>query len=70
MAPGPTLGQCLHGPPTPEHPHGRLRKFDPHQIEHIKAAQRDARARSGGASDRVGYPDKDTRCAPSRLRSR
>lgn len=64
MGPGPTTGVCLHGPPSADHPHGRLRKFDAYQIEHIKKMQRDARQKSAWTSDRVGYPDKDARCAP------
>lgn len=61
MGPGPTLGACLHDAPSAEHPHGRLRKFDAFQIEHIKKMQREARLKSGWSSDRVGYPDKDPR---------
>jgi cell division control protein 7 len=56
-----THGACLHGSPTKEYPHGRLSKFAAQEIEHIKKMQRDARIRSGWASDRVGYPENDLR---------
>ncbi|PSR80981.1 hypothetical protein PHLCEN_2v6571 [Hermanssonia centrifuga] len=58
---GPTHGQCLHTPPTRQHPHGKIRPTEEHDIEYIKKMQREARQKSLWPSDRVGYPEKDTR---------
>lgn len=57
-----TYGVCLHGPPTPEHPHGKLPEFRRAVRDKIKEGQLDARQRSKWPADRVGYPDKDNRC--------
>lgn len=57
-----TYGVCLHGPPTPEHPHGKIPEFDRAVRDKIKEGQLDARQRSKWPADRVGYPDKDNRC--------
>ncbi|KAI0650374.1 kinase-like protein [Trametes meyenii] len=58
---GPTLGACLHTTPTREFPHGRLKPKTEFDIEHIKRMQKEGRIRSAGASEKVGYPEKDTR---------
>ncbi|KAL0949211.1 hypothetical protein HGRIS_009290 [Hohenbuehelia grisea] len=54
-------GSCLHTPPSKGEPHGRVRLRTEYDIEHVKRMQREARTKSGMASERVGYPDKDTR---------
>lgn len=60
------LGICLHTAPTRSFPHGRVRAVDDCNItsEEIKKAQREARAKSNAASDRVGYMEKDPRLVP------
>ncbi|KAI0832794.1 kinase-like protein [Trametes gibbosa] len=58
---GPTLGACLHTIPTREHPHGRVKPRTELDIDHIKRMQKEGRLRSAGHSDKVGYPEKDTR---------
>ncbi|KAF9226743.1 kinase-like protein [Gyrodon lividus] len=57
----PTHGVCLHTPPSREYPHGKIRTREEYDVEHLKKMQREARQKSSWASDRVGYPDKDTR---------
>ncbi|KAH7887499.1 kinase-like protein [Phlebopus sp. FC_14] len=57
----PTHGACLHTQPSREFPHGRMRTRDEYDVEHLKKVQREARQKSSWPSDRVGYPDKDTR---------
>ncbi|KAH9998297.1 kinase-like domain-containing protein [Russula vinacea] len=54
-------GKCLHTAPTRENPHGRLRRTTEYNSEFVRKKQKDARMRSGWASDRVGYLEKDTR---------
>ncbi|KAG7447698.1 kinase-like protein [Guyanagaster necrorhizus] len=54
-------GPCLHLPASPSHPHGRLRARNEYDSEHIKKMQREARAKNHWPSDRVGYPQNDTR---------
>ncbi|SJL02567.1 uncharacterized protein ARMOST_05898 [Armillaria ostoyae] len=54
-------GLCLHLPASPSHPHGRLRARNEYDAEHIKKMQREARAKNHWPSDRVGYPQNDTR---------
>ncbi|KAL7282671.1 hypothetical protein ACG7TL_004144 [Trametes sanguinea] len=58
---GQSLGSCLHTPPSREHPHGRLKPRTEYDIDHIKRMQKEGRIRSAGPSDKVGYPEKDTR---------
>ncbi|RDX53726.1 kinase-like protein [Lentinus brumalis] len=58
---GPTLGSCLHTTPTRQNPHGRLKSRPELDIDHIKKMQKEARLRSAGPSEKVGYPEKDTR---------
>ncbi|RPD80748.1 kinase-like protein [Lentinus tigrinus ALCF2SS1-7] len=58
---GPTLGACLHTTPTREYPHGRLKARTEFDIDNIKKMQKEGRLRSAGQSDKVGYPEKDTR---------
>ncbi|KAI0775876.1 kinase-like protein [Trametes elegans] len=58
---GPTLGCCIHTAPTKEHPHGKLKPRTEFDIDHIKRMQKEGRIRSAGPSDKVGYPEKDTR---------
>ena len=55
------MGSCLHTTPTKDHPHGKLKPRTEFNIESIKAMQKEARLRSAGASDKVGYPTKDNR---------
>ncbi|KAK0190409.1 kinase-like protein [Armillaria mellea] len=57
-------GLCLHLPASPSHPHGRLRARNEYDAEHIKKMQREARAKNHWPSDRVGYPQNDTRHNP------
>lgn len=53
-------GRCLHDPATEKDPHGKNRKDDVDSDE-VKRAQRDARAKSHMAADKVGYPEQDRR---------
>ncbi|KAL4081511.1 kinase-like domain-containing protein [Scleroderma yunnanense] len=57
----PTHGACMHTPSSPEYPHGKPRSRHEYDIEQLKRMQREARQKSSWPSDRVGYPDKDTR---------
>lgn len=61
----PTHGACLHTPPSPQYPHGKPRSRHEYDIDQLKRMQKDARQKSSWPSDRVGYPDKDTRYASS-----
>lgn len=58
---GQKLGACLHTCASPEHPHGRV--FTPSEYDRpaVRKAQKDAREKSRLATERVGYPEKDTR---------
>ncbi|KAH9854973.1 kinase-like protein [Lenzites betulinus] len=58
---GPTLGACLHTTPTRDHPHGRIKPRTELDIDHIKRMQKEGRLRSAGHSEKVGYPEKDSR---------
>ncbi|PPQ89804.1 hypothetical protein CVT25_007409 [Psilocybe cyanescens] len=55
------FGKCLHSSPSSSDPHGRTLQLDEYQTRDVKAAQREARMKSTMPSDRVGFPDKDTR---------
>jgi cell division control protein 7 len=57
----PALGACLHTSATPDHPHGRIKPKTEYDIQQVTNNQKEARKRSLWASDKVGYPDKDTR---------
>ncbi|KAI6130273.1 kinase-like protein [Pisolithus croceorrhizus] len=57
----PTHGACFHTPPSRRYPHGRPRPRNEYDSEILKKMQREARQKSSWPSDRVGYPDKDTR---------
>ncbi|KAG2156352.1 kinase-like protein [Suillus clintonianus] len=61
----PVHGACLHTSATREHPHGKIRGRNDYDVDLLKKMQREARQKSSWSSDRVGYPDKDTR-APSK----
>ncbi|KII94691.1 hypothetical protein PLICRDRAFT_33505 [Plicaturopsis crispa FD-325 SS-3] len=61
MEPGPIHGACLHSSPTREYPHGRHLQRGEFDVEHLKKMQREARQKSSWPSEKVGYPDKDTR---------
>lgn len=61
MEKGPTLGSCLHTPPSPQYPHGRVKRPGEYDTEYVKRMQKDARLKSAMASERVGYPQKDPR---------
>ncbi|KAI6003609.1 kinase-like protein [Pisolithus albus] len=47
--------------PTHWYPHGKPRPRSEYDSELLKKMQREARQKSSWPSDRVGYPDKDTR---------
>ena len=57
----PTHGACLHTPPSRDFPHGKIRSREEYDMEHFKKMQKDARQKSSWTSDKVGYPEKDTR---------
>ncbi|KAG5648699.1 hypothetical protein DXG03_000046 [Asterophora parasitica] len=57
---GITKGVCFHSPPSAEHPHGQVNRNSFPSSE-IKAAQQAAKDKSRLPSERVGYPEKDTR---------
>jgi len=54
-------GACLHGPPTVKNPHGENKVRYQYNPESVVKLQREARAKSKLPSEKVGYPDKDTR---------
>ncbi|KAF8180184.1 kinase-like protein [Pholiota molesta] len=56
-----TLGRCYHTPATAQDPHGKNRQLDQYETAHIKQAQKDARAKSAAAPEKVGYPEQDKR---------
>ena len=56
-------GACLHGPPTAKNPHGENNVRYQYNPESMVKLQREARAKSKLPSEKVGYPDKDTRYA-------
>lgn len=56
-------GACLHGPPTAKNPHGENKVRYQYNPESVVKLQREARAKSKLPSEKVGYPDKDTRFA-------
>lgn len=56
-----SLGLCLHTGPSAQYPHGRINVPGSSVADDFKKAQRDARIKSNQPSDRVGYPEKDTR---------
>lgn len=56
-------GNCLHSPRTEQDPHGKNISLEETQTDHIKQAQRLARAKSGMASEKVGYLEQDRRPA-------
>lgn len=64
MERGPTLGACLHTGPTPDYPHGRVRPRSDFDVDHVKRMQKEGRLKSSLPSERVGYPEKDTRHVP------
>ncbi|KAH9482230.1 Cell cycle serine/threonine-protein kinase hsk1 [Psilocybe cubensis] len=55
------LGKCMHTHPTLEEPHGAYMPPGPAEIQEIKQKQKLARARCNMPSEKVGYPEKDTR---------
>ncbi|KAG1752500.1 kinase-like protein [Suillus paluster] len=57
----PMHGACLHTSATREHPHGKIRGRNDYDVDLLKKMQREARQKSSWSSERVGYPDKDTR---------
>ncbi|KXN86110.1 Cell cycle serine/threonine-protein kinase hsk1 [Leucoagaricus sp. SymC.cos] len=56
-----SYGQCLHSGWTRQHPHGSNKHLCDEDKEHVRRMQREARNKGSAASDKVGYPDKDTR---------
>lgn len=61
MEGGSNLGACLHTGPLSTHPHGKVLSTDKYDVDKLKKAQKEGRLRSNMASERVGYPEKDTR---------
>lgn len=61
MEAGPMPGACLHGPPSARNPHGENKVRYQYNHESVVKLQREARAKSKLPSEKVGYPDKDTR---------
>ena len=61
MEPGPTLGACLHTGPSPEAPHGRIKPRTDYDPDLLRQMRKEANYRSTQQSEKVGYPDKDTR---------
>ena len=57
----PVHGACLHTAATRDHPHGKIRGRNEYDVDLLKKMQKEARQKSSWSSDRVGYPDKDTR---------
>ncbi|KAH8096632.1 kinase-like protein [Cristinia sonorae] len=55
------LGSCLHTGSLPKHPHGKVLHPREYDGEQLKKAQKESRVKSSLPSDRVGYPEKDTR---------
>ena len=55
------LGACLHTCASPEHPHGRVFTSAEYDRQAVRKAQKDAREKSRMATEKVGYPEKDTR---------
>ncbi|KIY51664.1 kinase-like protein [Fistulina hepatica ATCC 64428] len=51
-------GTCLHTGATSKKPNGEIKNYE---RDWLNAKQRDARTRSVGAPDKVGYPQNDTR---------
>jgi cell division control protein 7 len=56
-----TTSSCLHTEPRRDYPHGRTRQKGQYDPELLKRIQREAKLKSTMPSDRVGYPEKDTR---------
>lgn len=56
-----TLGACFHTSASREHPHGITKSRNEINADEIKAGQLDARKKSSLPSEKVGYPEKDTR---------
>ncbi|KAG9002360.1 hypothetical protein FRB94_003976 [Tulasnella sp. JGI-2019a] len=52
---------CNHTAPTKEHPHGSLKSFSREHMQAMRSALAEARKRSAGPSDRVGWFAEDTR---------
>ena len=65
---GQKLGACLHTCASPEHPHGRVFTPSEYDRQAVRKAQKDARERSRFATDKVGYPEKDTRYVAVKIR--
>jgi len=55
------LGACLHTCASPEHPHGRVFTSAEYDRQAVRKAQKDAREKSRMTTEKVGYPEKDTR---------
>lgn len=63
MERGLALGACLHTTPSKDSPHGKLKSRQEFNcdIDFIKHMQKEGRMKSGGPSEKVGYPSKDAR---------
>ncbi|KAL0070243.1 Cell division control protein 7 [Marasmius tenuissimus] len=61
METGPHHGTCLHTPGTPEHPHGKILDQKDYNADQCRNASRQAKHKCGQPSEKVGYPEKDTR---------
>ena len=55
------LGACLHTCASPEYPHGRIFTSSEYDRQVVRKAQKDAREKSRFSTEKVGYPEKDTR---------
>lgn len=58
---GQKLGACLHTCASPEYPHGRVFTSSEYDRQAVRKAQKDAREKSRLPTEKVGYPEKDTR---------
>jgi hypothetical protein len=58
---GQKLGACLHTFASPEYPHGRIFTAAEYDRQAVRKAQKDTREKSRLATEKVGYPEKDTR---------
>ncbi|KAG8865425.1 hypothetical protein FRB96_000316 [Tulasnella sp. 330] len=52
---------CNHTAPTKDHPHGSLKSFSREHMQNMRMTLAEARKRSSGPSDKVGWFAEDTR---------
>jgi cell division control protein 7 len=58
-------GQCLHTGWSEQSPHGQNKHLSDEDKETIRKLQKEARNKCLGPAEKVGYPEKDARCATS-----